>query len=65
MGIRIKKFIAPLFFPLSISLEFLLIGIYLLLFSKRQTSGKVFVVFGFLLIVGQVTKFLPTNCLSR
>ena len=50
MGILIKKFIAPLFFPLSISLELLLIGIYLLLFSKRQTSGKVFVVFGFLLL---------------
>ena len=51
MGILIKKFIAPLFFPLSISLELLLIGIFLLLFSKRQTGGKAFVVFGFLLLV--------------
>ena len=46
-----KKIHCTALFSLSISLELLLIGIYLLLFSKRQTSGKVFVVFGFLLLV--------------
>src|ERR1700690_2544093 len=56
MGLILKKFIASLFFPLSISLELLLIGIYLLLFSKRQTSGKVFVILAFLVLAAMSHK---------
>jgi len=41
-----KKIVAPLFFPLSLCLEILLVGIFLLWFTRRQKAGKIFVTIG-------------------
>lgn len=45
-----KKIVAPLLFPLSIILEILILGIFLLWFTRRQKTGKVFVFIGALLL---------------
>jgi len=41
-----KKIIAPLFFPLSLCLEILIVGIFLLWFTRRQKTGKIIVTIG-------------------
>jgi len=38
-----KKILAPFFFPLSICLEMLFLGLFLLWFTRRQKTGKIFV----------------------
>lgn len=45
-----KKIVAPLFFPLSIILEILIVGIFLLWFTRRQKTGKMVVFAGVLLL---------------
>ncbi|MBC8200119.1 MAG: YdcF family protein [Desulfobacteraceae bacterium] len=45
-----KKIAAPLFFPLSIILEILIFGIFLLWFTRRQKAGKAVVFAGALLL---------------
>ncbi|HUV50914.1 MAG TPA: envelope biogenesis factor ElyC [Anaerolineae bacterium] len=45
-----KKIVAPLLFPLSIILEILILGIFLLWFTRRQKAGKVLVFIGALLL---------------
>jgi len=45
-----KKIVAPLLFPLSIILEILILGIFLLWFTRRQKTGKVLVFIGALLL---------------
>ena len=45
-----KKIVAPLFFPLSIILEILIVGIFLLWFTRRQKAGKAVVFAGALLL---------------
>jgi len=45
-----KKIVAPFFFPLSICLEILLVGLFFLWFSRRQKTGKVFVSIGVILL---------------
>ena len=45
-----KKIVAPLFFPLSIILEILILGIFLLWFTRRQKAGKRVVFAGALLL---------------
>ncbi|MFC1852859.1 ElyC/SanA/YdcF family protein [candidate division CSSED10-310 bacterium] len=47
----IKKIFAPFFFPLSICIELLLIGLFLLWFSKKQKMGRIFVTIGVVLII--------------
>ena len=47
----LKKIIAPFFFPLSLCLEFLLIGIFLPCFTRRQRTGKTLVCLGIVLLV--------------
>lgn len=42
----LKKIVAPLFFPLSLCLEILLAGIFLLWFTRRQKTGKILVTIG-------------------
>ena len=42
----LKKIIAPLFFPLSLCLEILLVGVLLLWFTRRQKTGKILVTIG-------------------
>ena len=45
-----KKIVAPLFFPLSIIIEILIVGILLLWFTRRQKAGKAVVFAGALLL---------------
>lgn len=45
-----KKIVAPLLFPLSIILEILIVGIFLLWFTRRQKTGKMVVFAGVLLL---------------
>ncbi len=47
----LKKFVAPLFSPLSICLELMLIGLVLVVFSQKQKTGKCFVLLGMVLLV--------------
>lgn len=46
-----KKFLAPLFSPLSICLELVAFGLMLLVFSRKQKTGKVFVALGMLVLL--------------
>ena len=41
-----KKIVAPFFFPLSICLEILFLGLFLLWFTRRQKTGKIIVTIG-------------------
>lgn len=41
-----KKIVAPLFFPLSLCLEILIVGIFLLWFTRKQKTGKIIVTIG-------------------
>ncbi len=47
----LKKFVAPLFSPLSICLEFMLLGLVLVMFSQKQKTGKCFVLLGMVVLV--------------
>ena len=44
-----KKIVAPLFFPVSVCLEILILGLFLLFFTKKQKTGKVVMLIGVLL----------------
>jgi uncharacterized SAM-binding protein YcdF (DUF218 family) len=51
-GLRLflfKKIIAPMFFPVSLCLEILLLGLIFLWFTRKQKTGKVILSMGFLL----------------
>lgn len=45
-----KKIVAPFFFPLSICLDILLIGLFILWFTRRQKTGKIIVSIGVILL---------------
>lgn len=45
-----KKIVAPLFFPMTLIFGILLLGLILILFTRRQRAGKVFVLIGVLLL---------------
>jgi uncharacterized SAM-binding protein YcdF (DUF218 family) len=47
----LKKFIAPLFYPLSVCLELITLGLFLLVFSRKQKTGKFFVAMGLVVLV--------------
>jgi uncharacterized SAM-binding protein YcdF (DUF218 family) len=47
----LKKIVAPLFFPLSLCLEILLAGIFLLWFTRRQKAGKIIVSIGVVVLI--------------
>ena len=47
----LKKFLAPLFSPLSICVELMAFGLVLLLFSRKQKTGKFCVVLGMVVLV--------------
>ena len=47
---RLKKIAAAFIYPTPMCLEFLLLGVFLLLFTRRQTLGKVLVCIGTLLL---------------
>jgi len=45
-----KKIIAPLFFPLSLCLEILIVGIFFLWFTHKQKTGKIIVTIGVIVL---------------
>ena len=45
-----KKIIAPMFFPVSLCLEILLLGLVLLWFTRKQRTGKLVLSVGFLFL---------------
>ncbi len=45
-----KKIVAPFFFPLSICLEILFLGLFFLWFTRRQKTGKIIVSIGVILL---------------
>lgn len=45
-----KKIAAPLFFPVAVVLLFLILGLFLLILSRRKKTGKVFILIGVLLL---------------
>ncbi len=47
----LKKFLAPLFSPLTLSIELMVLGILVLSLTGRKKTGKVFFAFGLLLII--------------
>lgn len=47
----LKKFLAPLFSPLSICLELVAFGLMLLVFSRKQKTGKALVALGLLVLL--------------
>ena len=47
----LKKYLAPLFSPLSICIELMAFGLVLLVFSRKQKTGKFFVVLGMVVLV--------------
>jgi len=60
----LKKIISRLLFPLPLSLEILLAGLYLLWFTRRQRTGKMLVSVGTLLLAG-LSYFFTANLLLR
>ena len=46
-----KKIVAPLFFPVPLCLEILLLGLLLLWFTRKQKAGKIIVSIGVGLII--------------
>ncbi len=47
----LKKFVAGLLFPLSLSVELLILGLLLLLLTKKKMLGKILLVLGTMLII--------------
>jgi len=41
-----EKIVAPLFFPIPLCLEILLLGLFLLWFTRKQKAGKIIVSIG-------------------
>lgn len=60
----LKKFVSRCFFPVPLSLEFLLMGLILLWFTRRQRIGKVLVTVGSLLFLG-FSNLMTSNALIR
>jgi uncharacterized SAM-binding protein YcdF (DUF218 family) len=59
-----KKIVSRLFFPFPLSLEFLLLGLLLLWFTRRQRLGKALVTCGTLLLVA-VSNSFTSNAFLR
>ncbi len=47
----LKKFLAPVFSPLAICIELMLMGLFLLVFSRKQKTGKIFMMLGLIILV--------------
>ena len=60
----IHKIFSRLLFPVPLSLEFLLVGLFLLWFTRRQRAGKALVTCGALLLLGFSSAFF-SNALLR
>lgn len=60
---QLKKILGPLFFPLSLCLELLLLGLLLLWGTRRQKAGKVLVTLGTILLVLLSYPWVPEGLL--
>jgi uncharacterized SAM-binding protein YcdF (DUF218 family) len=60
----LKKIVSRFLFPLPLSLEFLLVGLFLLWFTRRQRAGKALVTCGTLLLLG-LSNIFSSNALLR
>ncbi len=60
----LKKIVSRFLFPLPLSLEILLVGLYLLWFTRKQRAGKALVTSGTLLLAG-LSYFFTANGLLR
>lgn len=60
----VHKIFSRLLFPVPLSLEFLLVGLFLLWFTRRQRAGKALVTCGALLLLGLSSAFF-SNALVR
>lgn len=58
----LKKIVSRFLFPLPLSLEILVVGLYLLWFTRKQRAGKTLVSFGTLLLAG-LSYFFTANML--
>ena len=56
-----KKIVAPFFFPLSLCLEILLFGLFLLWFTSREKFGRVVITFGVILLTLLSCNYIPTT----
>ena len=59
----LKKIISPLFLPIPLCLEILLIGLVLLWFTRRQRAGKIIVSLGVILLATLSYDAIPNNLL--
>jgi uncharacterized SAM-binding protein YcdF (DUF218 family) len=59
-----KKIVSRLLFPMPLTLELLLVGLFLLWFTRRQRAGKVFITCGMGLLLGLSNSF-TSNALLR
>ncbi|HTS69091.1 MAG TPA: ElyC/SanA/YdcF family protein [Terriglobia bacterium] len=64
MTFFLKKIVSRVLFPLPLSLEFLLLGLFLLWFTRRQRMGKTLVTLGALLLAG-LSNSTVSNALLR
>ena len=46
----LKKIVAPLFFPVSLCVELLLLGLFLVWFTRKQKTGKIIISIGVILL---------------
>ena len=60
----VKKIISRFLFPVPLSLEFLLVGLFLLWFTRRQRAGKVIVTCGAMLLLA-FSNIVASNALLR
>jgi uncharacterized SAM-binding protein YcdF (DUF218 family) len=60
----IKRVFSRFLFPVPLSLEFLLVGLFLLWFTRRQRAGKVLVTCGAVLLLG-FSNIFSSNALLR
>lgn len=58
-----KKFAAPLLFPLSLCIEFFLIGFIFLFFTKKQRVARFFLLSGFLILLVFSNEFISESLL--
>jgi uncharacterized SAM-binding protein YcdF (DUF218 family) len=59
-----RKIVSRFLFPVPLSIEFLLVGLFLLWFTRRQRAGKAMVTCGALLLVG-FSNIVTSNALLR
>lgn len=60
----IKKLISQLFYPVPLCLEIFIVGVVLLLFTRKQRSGKLIILTGVVLLISMSYTTLPNMLLK-